>query len=84
MRIFTPFAAFLLAITAGAAEIPDVIADEDGPLWVAADVAVTPEGWLRAGALGRFGESVEWKARAAAERERASPVAEECHRDRCS
>ncbi|HEY0160710.1 MAG TPA: hypothetical protein VGF28_25720 [Thermoanaerobaculia bacterium] len=78
MRIFTPFAVFVLAFAAGAAEIPDVIADEDGPLWVAADVAVTPEGQLRTGAFGRFGESVERDARVAAERERASSSSDEC------
>lgn len=78
MRIFTPLAVFLLAMAAGAGEIPDVISDEDGPLWVAADVAVTPDGQLRGDAFGRFEESVEWKARAAAERKRGSSIAEEC------
>jgi hypothetical protein len=60
-----------LALTAGAEEVPDVIVDQDGPLWVAADVAIDAQGHLRPDRLGRFGESIERSARVAAERERA-------------
>jgi hypothetical protein len=80
-RAFVSFFLLILAVTAGAGEVPDVISDDHGPLWVAADVAVTPEGHLRGHALGRFGESVEWKARAEAERARgrsAAPDADGC------
>jgi hypothetical protein len=74
---------FLLIVTlsAGAGEVPDVIVDEFGPVWVAADVAVTPQGRLRALTLGAFGESVERNARAAAERARGrlpAPDADGC------
>jgi hypothetical protein len=69
-RAFVSLFLLIPALSAGAGEVPDVISDDDGPLWVAADVAVSPEGHLRGHALGRFSESVEWKALAAAERAR--------------
>ncbi|HEY0160711.1 MAG TPA: hypothetical protein VGF28_25725 [Thermoanaerobaculia bacterium] len=80
-RAFFSLLLVMLAVTAGAGDVPDVISDEDGPLWVAADVAVTPEGQLRGSALGRFGESVERDARVASARERARSTprrAEDC------